>query len=156
MVLIDTAAALSDLALAALEEANMVLWVTSSDFSSINNSLLGLETLQQLSYPESRIRLMLNVTSSDDGVRPAKIESVLGREFFWAVPYDRQVRLGGQVCRPVVSSSPDSRGARSIIDLAERLAGTGPKSSSKSPLRRLLTRKGNGAPSTTPAQEGAQ
>ncbi len=157
VVLIDTAAALSDLVLAALEEANMILWVTSSDFSSINNSLLGLETLQQLSYPESRIRLMLNVTSSDDGVRSEKIESVLGREFFWSVPYDRQVRLGGQVGRPVVSSRPDSRAARSIIDLAHRLMGTGRRPPSKpSPLRRLLARKGKEAPPTTPAQEGAQ
>ena len=127
VVLIDTAGVLSDLSLAALEEANMVLWVTSSDFSSINNSLIGLETLQQLSYPEARIRLMLNIISSEDGVRPAKVESVLGREFFWHVPYDRQVRLAGQVGRPAVLSSPDCRGARSIIELAEALMGSGPR-----------------------------
>ncbi len=127
VVLIDTAGVLNDLSLAALEEANMVLWITSSDFSSINNSLIGLETLQQLSYPEARIRLMLNIISSDDGVRPSKVEAVLGREFFWHVPYDRQVRLAGQVGRPAVLSDPDCRGAKSIIDLAGVLMGSGPK-----------------------------
>ena len=71
----------------------------SSDFSSINNSLIGLETLQQLSYPETRIRLMLNIISSEDGIRPAKIEAVLNRQFFWSIPYDRQVRLGGDCAR---------------------------------------------------------
>ena len=86
VVLVDTAGALGDISLAGLEEANMVLWVTSSDFSSINNSLIALETLQQLSYPDARIRLMLNVTSADDGVRPAKIEEVLNRQFFWLIP----------------------------------------------------------------------
>ena len=127
VVLIDTAGVLGDLPLAALEEANMVLWVTSSDFSSINNSIIGLETLQQLSYPDARVRLMLNIISAEDGVRPSKVESVLGREFFWHVPYDRQIRLAGQVGRPAVLSSPDCRGARSIIELAEALMGTGPK-----------------------------
>ena len=33
---------------AVLDEAAMVLWVTSSDFSSINNSLLGLEALEHV------------------------------------------------------------------------------------------------------------
>ena len=131
VVLIDTAGVLSDLSLAALEEANMVLWVTSSDFSSINNSLIGLETLSELSYPEARVRLMLNIISSEDGVRPAKVESVLGREFFWHVPYDRQVRLAGQVGRPAVLSNPDCRGAKSIIELPEAIMGTGRKPATK-------------------------
>ncbi len=148
VVLIDTAGVLSDLSLAALEEANMVLWVTSSDFSSINNSIIGLETLQQLSYPETRIRLMLNIISSEDGVRPAKIESVLGREFFWHVPYDRQVRLAGQVGRPAVLSNPDCRGARSIIELAQALMGTGPRPAVKptSWRKRMFSNKQGGEP----------
>jgi len=144
VVLIDTAGALGELALAALEEANMVLWVTSSDFASINNSLIALETLQQLSYPEGRIRLMLNVTSADDGVRPGKIEEVLGRQFFWLVPYDRQLRLGAQIGKPVVTTHPDSRGAQSIVQLARALMGVGPKATARpsSSLRRFFTRNG--------------
>ncbi len=143
VVLVDTAGALGDLPLAALEEANMVLWLTSSDFSSINNSLVALETLQQLSYPDARVRLMLNITSVDDGVRPAKIEEVLGRQFFWLVPYDRQLRLGGQIGKPVVGTHRDSRGAQSIIQLAQALMGVGPKVSTKraSPLRRFFSRR---------------
>jgi pilus assembly protein CpaE len=153
VVLVDTAGALGDLSLAALEESNMVLWVTSSDFSSISNSLVALETLQQLSYPEARIRLMLNVTSGDDSVRPAKIEEVLNRQFFWLVPYDRQIRLGSQIGRPVVSSHRDSRGAQSIIQLAQALMGVGPKPVPKqaSPLRRIFGKNGHSAPDSTPA-----
>ena len=156
VVLIDTAGVLGDLPLAALEEANMVLWVTSSDFSSINNSIIGLETLQQLSYPDARVRLMLNIISAEDGVRPSKVESVLGREFFWHVPYDRQIRLAGQVGRPAVLSSPDCRGARSIIELAEALMGTGPKPVAKpTSWRKKLFTKGSEAPSHAPAPEGS-
>jgi pilus assembly protein CpaE len=151
VVVVDTAGALGDLSLAVLEESNMVLWVTSSDFSSINNSLIALETLQQLAYPEARIRLMLNITTTDDGVRPAKIEEVLGRQFFWLVPYDRQMRLGGQIGKPVVGTHRDSRGAQSIIQLAQALMGVGPKTSTRpaSPLRRFF-----GKGSVEPARPG--
>jgi len=156
VVIIDTAGSLNDLSLAALEEANMVLWVTSSDFSSINNSVVGLETLQQLSYPDSRIRLMLNIISPDDSVRAGKIEEVLGRKFFWSIPYDRQVRLDGQVGRPAVLSHPDCRGARSITELAQALMGTGtavkPAGTKQAPLRRLFRRGGE---TSAPAAEGS-
>lgn len=142
IVLIDTAANLSDLALMLLSESNMVLWVTSTDFSSINNSLLGLEALQQMNYPESRIRLVLNVTSSDDGVRPAKIEQVLKRQFFWTIPYDRRIRIGAQVGNPAVHGAPDSAGAKIIVQLGEALTGaTRSEQSKESPVGRLFKRK---------------
>jgi pilus assembly protein CpaE len=156
VVLVDTAGSLTDLSLAALEEANMVLWVTSSDFSSINNSVIGLDTLQQLSYPDSRIRLMLNIISPDDTVRAGKIEEVLGRKFFWSIPYDRQMRLDGQVGRPAVLSHPDCRGARSVIELAQALMGTGSIAKTaggkQQPLRRLFTRRGGEAQSAHAAE----
>ena len=123
IVLIDTAANLGDVSLAVLDEASMVLWVTSSDFSSINNSLLGLDALQQLQYPDSRIRLVLNITAFDDGVRPSKIEDVLKRTFFWTVPYDKQVRIGSQIGNPAVLSAPESSGSRAINALAEAVTG---------------------------------
>ena len=88
---------------------------------------------------------MLNVTSADDGVRPAKIEEVLNRQFFWLIPYDRQIRLGSQIGKPVVGTHRESRGAQSIIQLAQALMGVGPQPVQKaaSPLRRLFN-KSNG------------
>lgn len=129
IVLVDAGAVLTEMSLALLEDANIVLWVTSSDFSSINNSMRGLETLSQLSFPEGKIRLMLNVISSNDGVRPKKIEEALNREFFWTVPYDREVRMGGQIGRPAVAVRPQAPGAASIIDLAHVLTGANRKAS---------------------------
>jgi pilus assembly protein CpaE len=138
LVFVDTAAVLSDMSMAILEEANMVLWVTSTDFSSINNSLQGLDALQQMSYPNDRIRLVLNVNSPDDNVRPAKIEEVLKREFFWSIPYDKQVRMGAQVGKPAVIASPDSAGAKALFQLAEAVTGASRTEPQKS------TKKGGG------------
>ena len=155
VVLVDTAGALNDLSLAVLEESNVVLWVTSSDFSSISNSLLGLRALDELSYPQSRIKLMLNVVSPDDGVRQAKIEEVLGREFFWSLPYDRELRTGAQVGKPVVSANPNSAGALSLIDLARSLTGAAPARAAKkpsSPVRRLISRFTSDDAAAAPAE----
>jgi pilus assembly protein CpaE len=150
IVLIDTAAMLSDLSLMVLDESNVVLWVTSTDFSSINNSLQGLDALQGMKYPEGRIRLVLNVTSSDDGVRPARIEEVLKRQFFWKVPYDRQLRAGAQVGNPAVLGAPDSIGAKTLIDLAKALTGaTEVEIKSRSGIGKLFRRKSSGPEFTT-------
>ncbi len=140
IVLIDTAAMLSELSLAVLEEASIVLWVTSTDFSSINNSLTSFESLKQISYPDGRIRLVLNVTSPDDGVRPAKIEEVLKREFFWTVPYDNRVRIGSQVGKPAILASPDSPGSKSLLNLAQAVTGSSTRPEEPA------TKKGGGWP----------
>ena len=142
IVLVDTAAMLNELALAILEDANIVLWVTSSDFSSINNSLLGLETLEQLSFPESKIRLVLNVISAEDGLRPKRIEEVLKRAFFWSVPYDPAVRMSAQIGAPVVSERAESLGARAFVELAQALIGgtSATVEVKQRPFQRLLKR----------------
>jgi pilus assembly protein CpaE len=156
LVVVDTAAVLSDMSLAVLEDANMVLWVTSTDFSSINNSLQGLEALQQMSYPDSRIRLILNVNSPDDVVRPAKIEEVLGRTFFWSIPYDKQVRTAAQVGDPAVVTTSDTPGARSLVQLAQAVTGTKPVESSKVAKRGgwLFRRRDTVADQPAPAEGG--
>lgn len=155
IVLVDSAAALSDLSLMVLEEANMVLWVTSADFSSINNSLLGLEALRQMNYPETRVRLVLNVTRPDDAIRPSKIEEVLKRQFFWTVPYDRAVRLGTQVGAPAVLASPESNGSKTIVRLAQALTGATapPEPAKQSGISRLFRRKDAPAPETETSPE---
>lgn len=154
IVVIDTAAVLSDMSLMILEESNIVLWVTSTDFSSINNSLLGLQALQRMNWPETKIRLVLNTTTSDDGVRPGKIEDVLKRQFFWQVPYDRQVRAGGQVGKPAVLTSPESTGARTIIQLAEALTGAKQIETAKPAGINRLFRRRPSAPEVATDTEG--
>lgn len=142
IVLMDTAAVVTELTLAALQDSSIVLWVTSSDFSSVKNSQLGLETLQKLSYPESRIRVLLNVTSADDGVRPEKIGAALGRDLFWVLPYDREVHRAGETGRPLVSTNPASRGARSILELARAITGIAP---AEGPKRTSSSSSGGGS-----------
>lgn len=127
VVIVDTAGLLNEITVAALEAASLVLWVVTTEFASVKDSLRAMEALKSLSLPEERIRVMINDIAMIDGIRPWTIEESLQREAFWQIPFDRKVRYGSQVGEPVVVANPKAPGARSLVDLAKTVAGVKPQ-----------------------------
>lgn len=136
IVVIDTAGTLNEITLAALEAASLVLWIVTTDFASVRDSLRALEALRSESYPLERVRLLVNDLAMSDGVRPSTIEEALGREIFWRVPFDQRVRQGAQTGEPAVVGRPSAPGARNLTDLARTVVGIKP------PRETLLGRLG--------------
>jgi len=136
IVVIDTAGLLNDITLAALESASLVLWVVTTEYASVRDSLRALEALRSISYPEDRIRIMVNDLATRDGVRGSTIEEALGHEVFWRVPFDQRVREGAQMGEPAVLGHPSAPGARNLTDLARTVVGIKP------PRRGLFERLG--------------
>ena len=136
IVVIDTAGLLNDITLAALESASLVLWVVTTEYASVRDSLRALEALRSISYPEDRIRIMVNDLATRDGVRASTIEEALGHEVFWRVPFDQRVREGAQMGEPAVLGHPSAPGARNLTDLARTVVGIKP------PRRGLFERLG--------------
>jgi pilus assembly protein CpaE len=126
IVVIDTVGILNDLTLAALQAASLVLWVVTTEFASVRDSLRALEALRSTSYPEDRVRIVTNDLATRDGVRTATIEEVLGHEVFWQVPFDQKVRRDSQIGEPAVLKHPSSAGARNLTDLARTVVGIKP------------------------------
>ncbi|MDI6858310.1 MAG: response regulator [Dehalococcoidia bacterium] len=126
IVVIDTAGTLNDITLAALEAASLVLWIVTTDFASVRDSLRALEALRSESYPLERVRVLVNDLAMSDGVRPSTIEEALGREIFWRVPFDQRVRQGAQTGEPAVIGRPSAPGARNLADLARTVVGIKP------------------------------
>jgi Flp pilus assembly CpaE family ATPase len=126
IVVIDTAGLLNDITLAALESASLVLWVVTTEYASVRDSLRALEALRSISYPEDRIRIMVNDLATRDGVRASTIEEALGHEVFWQVPFDQRVRQGAQIGEPAVLGHPSAPGARNLTDLARTVVGIRP------------------------------
>ena len=126
IVVIDTAGLLNDITLAALESASLVLWVVTTEYASVRDSLRALEALRSISYPEDRIRIMVNDLATRDGVRASTIEEALGHEVFWRVPFDQRVRQGAQMGEPAVLGHPSAPGARNLTDLARTVVGIRP------------------------------
>jgi len=48
---------------------------------------------------------------------------MLGREVFWAVPYDRNISAATQLGMPVVVAKPQAKAAESMIEMAYALSG---------------------------------
>lgn len=127
VVVVDTAGLLNEITLAALEAASLILWVVTTEFASVKDSVRALEALKSLSLTDDRIRVMINDIAMLDGVRPRTIEEVLQREAFWQIPFDRKVRYGSQMGEPAVVGDPSAPGARSLVDLAKTVAGVKPQ-----------------------------
>ncbi len=122
-VVLDTSGMLNELSVLAIEMATIVLWVTTTEFASVKDSLEALKALTQLSISQERIRIVTNAITADDGVRPAAVEEALQRDVFWSIPYDKRVRQGTHLGQPIVISSPQSVASRSFSDLATLIAG---------------------------------
>jgi pilus assembly protein CpaE len=122
-VVLDTGGALNEVTEAALGVATIVLWVTTSEFTSVRDSLDAMRALDALSIPRERIRIVLNAASADENVRAQTVEEVLQRPVFWQIPYDKRVRQGTHFGAPIVLSAPQAAAAESLTGLAGAIAG---------------------------------
>jgi pilus assembly protein CpaE len=122
-VVLDTSGTLNEISEMAIEAATMVLWVTTTEFASVRDSIEAMRALQMLSFPNERMRVLLNAISPDDSVRASTVQDVLQRPIFWQIPYDKKVRQGTHLGQPIVVTSPQSVAARSFVDLATVVSG---------------------------------
>lgn len=122
-VLLDTSGMLNELAEMAVDVATIVLWITTTEFASVKDSLEAMRALKMLSYSQERVRIVMNAISPDDGVRPSVVQDALQRDVFWNIPYDKKVRQGTHLGQPIVITAPQSIAAKSLMDLAKVVAG---------------------------------
>jgi pilus assembly protein CpaE len=141
VVIVDTGSTLSDVTIAALQQAAQVLWVTTPEYASVHDSLQAMSAIRGLGLPDDRIRLVLNVASADSDVQPSSVEQALGRPVFWSVPYDRKLRRAAQLGQPIVEAQPNSPAAASLRDLADLLTGAIPTPEPKRAPFKLFGRR---------------
>ncbi len=127
VVLIDTSGILDELSLVALQSASFVLWITTTDYSSIKDSQSAMNALRLMSFPSDRIRLLINQASPGNDVRPNTIAETLEQPTFWHIPYDRRLRRCAQMGQTVVEVEPSSKIAENFNDLGRRITGTEPE-----------------------------
>lgn len=130
-IVLDTSGSLNEISEVALEMATIVLWVTTSEFTSVRDSLDAMKAMETLALPKERMRVVLNTVSPEDNVRAKTVQDVFQKDVFWQIPYDKRVRQGTHFGQPIAVSSPQSVAARSIADLATVLAGGRPENGRK-------------------------
>ncbi len=122
-VVVDTPAGIDERTLVALERATDIVFVTSTDVSSIRSLGKELALLRRLGLLAAEHHFVLNRADAKVGVDVADVEAALGMTAHTAVPSSRAVPLSMNQGKPVVLDAPSSSAARALTGLAGRITG---------------------------------
>src|SRR5438552_8309237 len=121
VTVVDTSPFFHGPMLATLDRTDELLLLTSLDVPTIKNVRLSLQTLELLSFPSDRIRVVLNRANSKVGMQRKEVESALEMGVRHEVPSDRAVPLAVNRGNPAVLSDSKSEFSRSVRELAKSL-----------------------------------
>lgn len=124
VVVADVGADYSDQALAAFDVSDVICLVTSLDVVGVKHLAKALETLVSIGCSRDRFRIVLNRADSDVGIKTEDVEHVLKLKVDAHIPSSRLVPTSLNKGRPVVLDQPRSDVAKSINELADKVAGS--------------------------------
>jgi pilus assembly protein CpaE len=141
---IDATAEYSDHVLAAFDLADAVCLISGLDAIGIRHMSMGMQTLERLGIPRSRMRVVLNRADSKVDLTPEDVERLLGLKVDARIPSSPLVPRSINRARLLWEDERDSAVAKAIESFAERLASElmpGVAIPEKDSKRRLFTRR---------------
>ena len=121
VIVVDTSPFFHGPMLATLDRTDDLLLVCGLDVPTIKNVRLSLQTLQLLSFPTERIRIILNRANSNVGMKRGEVEAALEAKIRFEVPSDRAVPLAVNRSNPAVLSDPKADFSRAMREMAKAL-----------------------------------
>jgi len=121
LIVVDTSPFFHGPMLATLDQTDDLLLLCGLDVPTIKNVRLSLQTLQLLSFPPDRIRVVLNRANSNVGMKRGEVEAALEAKVRFEVPSDRAVPLAVNRSNPAVLSDPKSDFSRALREMAKSL-----------------------------------
>ncbi|GAA3515310.1 hypothetical protein GCM10022234_07890 [Aeromicrobium panaciterrae] len=124
-VIVDTGAGLDEPTLAALEEANDAVFVSSMDVASVRNVRKEIEVLATLSILPGARHLVLNFADRDSGLTVRDVEAVVGLPVNVVVPRAVEVSLSSNRGVPVLMAKKGGPAAKAMNNVVKRLESDG-------------------------------
>src|SRR6188508_2649568 len=121
VIVVDTSPFFHGPMLATLDRTDELLLLCGLDVPTLKNVRLSLQTLELLSFPPDRIKLVLNRANSKVGMKPKEVESALDRKIDFEVPSDRVVPLAVNRGNPAVLAEPKAEFSKSVRAMAKEL-----------------------------------
>src|SRR5881296_1846591 len=121
VIVVDTSPFFHGPMLATLDRTDELLLLTSLDVPTIKNVRLSLQTLELLSFPNDRVKVVLNRANSKVGMQKKEVEAALEMGVRREVPSDRAVPLAVNRGNPAVLADGKSEFSRSVRELAKSL-----------------------------------
>ena len=93
IIIVDTSPFFHGPMLATLDRSDELLVLCGLDVPTLKNVKLSLHTLDLLSFPQNKIRYVLNRANSKVGMKKSEVEQALGVKIDFEIPSDRAVPL---------------------------------------------------------------
>jgi pilus assembly protein CpaE len=123
LVVVDTAPFFYGPMLATLDQTDQLLVVCNPDVPTLKNVRLTLKTLELLSFPEERLRIVLNRASAASGMDRGDVEAALERRIDFVLPLDPSVPLAVNGASAAVVAKPDAPFSAAMLELARAASG---------------------------------
>ena len=120
-ILVDTSPFFHGPMLATLDRTDELLLVCGLDVPTLKNVRLSLQTLDLLSFPSERIKVVLNRANTKVGMKRNEVEGALDIKVSFEVPSDRAVPLAVNRGNPAVLADPKSEFSRAVRATAKNL-----------------------------------
>jgi pilus assembly protein CpaE len=134
-IVVDTSPFFHGPMLATLDRTDELLLLSSLDVPTLKNLRLALQTLDLLSFPKQRVKIVLNRSNSKVGMKQNEVEGALGMKVRFEVPSDRAVPLAVNRGKPVVLDEEGADVSKAIRQMAK---GLFPVEEAKAAKRRLV------------------
>ncbi|HZQ90110.1 MAG TPA: AAA family ATPase [Gaiellaceae bacterium] len=118
VVVVDTAPFFYGPMLATLDQTDELLVICNPDLPTLKNVRLTLKTLELLSFPSDRLRIVLNRATSASGMEPGDVSAALDRAVDVVLPLDASVPLAVNDATPSVLADPAAPFSTALLDLA--------------------------------------
>src|SRR5438270_3571755 len=122
VIVVDTSPFFHGPMLATLDRTDELLLLCGLDIPTIKNVRLGLQTLDLLSFPNERIRVILNRANTNVGLKRSEVEETLRTKVHVELPSDRAVPMAVNRGKPVVLAEPGADFSKAIRNLADTIA----------------------------------
>ncbi len=122
-VVIDTAPAVDEQTLTALDETDEIVIVATLDVPTLKNVKVALETLDMLDIAPDHRHLLLNRADDQVGISPDRVEGILGMRPAAKVATSIEVAASTNAGDPIVAKNPHHPSSTAILALAAELAG---------------------------------
>jgi pilus assembly protein CpaE len=121
VIIIDNSAAISEVHLQVLKEADDILLLTNGELPAVRSSRLYLDTMESMNL-HNKVRLIHNRRKKKGGIEPKKMEELIGGSIFASLA-DQEAVVGASIQEgiPYVMSQPKKQVSKDMKALAGKL-----------------------------------
>jgi len=120
-VIVDTASALTEIALSIFDVSDKIVVITTPDIPAIKDARIFFDLIDALSYPPDRVMFALNRVDKRGGISAQNIQDSIKHEVTAQIPLEERVLFSINNGVPLFASSRNLPFAQSIADMAAKL-----------------------------------